>query len=88
MNEPRKTSLLRPAKSWPMPAASKAPLVPIQTVEAPLRWVATLLLATVLAVALAACSDDSSGSGESGIDPHFPYQPCRACRNQQQNYLM
>ena len=20
--------------------------------------------------------------------PHFPYQPCRACRNQQQNYLM
>ena len=22
------------------------------------------------------------------IIPHFPYQPCRACRNQQQNYLM
>ena len=22
------------------------------------------------------------------VTPHFPYQPCRACRNQQQNYLM
>ena len=22
------------------------------------------------------------------VDPHFPYQPCWACRNQQQNYLM
>ena len=22
------------------------------------------------------------------INPHFPYQPCRACRTQQQNYLM
>ena len=22
------------------------------------------------------------------VSPHFPYQPCRACRNQQQNYLM
>ena len=20
--------------------------------------------------------------------PHFPYQPCRACRNQQRQYLM
>ena len=20
--------------------------------------------------------------------PHFPYQPCRACRNQQRNYPM
>ena len=68
LNEPRRTSLLRPAKSWPMPAASKAPLVGIQTVEVPLRWFATLLLATVLAVALAACSDDSTGSGESGIE--------------------
>ena len=23
-----------------------------------------------------------------GVIPHFPYQPCRACRTQQQNYLM
>ena len=23
-----------------------------------------------------------------GLDPHFPYQPCRACRNQQRNYPM
>ena len=22
------------------------------------------------------------------FSPHFPYQPCRACRTQQQNYLM
>ena len=22
------------------------------------------------------------------LSPHFPYQPCRACRTQQQNYLM
>ena len=22
------------------------------------------------------------------FSPHFPYQPCRACRNQQQNYPM
>ena len=22
------------------------------------------------------------------VIPHFPYQPCRACRTQQQNYLM
>ena len=22
------------------------------------------------------------------LNPHFPYQPCRACRTQQQNYLM
>ena len=22
------------------------------------------------------------------FNPHFPYQPCRASRNQQQNYLM
>ena len=22
------------------------------------------------------------------VVPHFPYQPCRACRTQQQNYLM
>ena len=22
------------------------------------------------------------------VDPHFPYQPCRTCRIQQQNYLM
>ena len=22
------------------------------------------------------------------VSPHFPYQPCRACRNQQRNYLM
>ena len=29
-------------------------------------------------------------NGEEVIDiiPHFPYQPCRACRTQQQNYLM
>ena len=28
---------------------------------------------------------------KEGIDiliPHFPYQPCRTCRIQQQNYLM
>ena len=75
LNEPRRTFLLRPAKSWPMPAASKAPLVRIQTVEVPLRWFATLLLATVLAVALAACSDDSSGSGESGIERQHPAKP-------------
>ena len=24
----------------------------------------------------------------NSLSPHFPYQPCRACRNQQQNYLM
>ena len=58
-----------------MPTASKAPLVRIQTVEVPLRWFATLLLATVLAVALAACSDDSSGSGESGIERQHPAKP-------------
>ena len=22
------------------------------------------------------------------VNPHFPYQPCRACRNQQRNYPM
>ena len=22
------------------------------------------------------------------LDPHFPYQPCRACRHQQRNYPM
>ena len=22
------------------------------------------------------------------LTPHFPYQPCRACRNQQRNYPM
>ena len=58
-----------------MPAASKAPLVRIQTVEAPLRWFATLLLATVLAVALAACSDDPSGSGESDIERQQATEP-------------
>ena len=26
--------------------------------------------------------------GFHGITPHFPYQPCRACRNQQRNYPM
>ena len=26
--------------------------------------------------------------GADILTPHFPYQPCRACRNQQQNYLM
>ena len=26
--------------------------------------------------------------GTPVLGPHFPYQPCRACRNQQQNYLM
>jgi three-Cys-motif partner protein len=24
----------------------------------------------------------------SEVNPHFPYQPCRACRNQQRNYPM
>ena len=24
----------------------------------------------------------------TSLIPHFPYQPCRACRNQQQNYPM
>ena len=27
-------------------------------------------------------------TGSSCYIPHFPYQPCRACRTQQQNYLM
>ena len=26
--------------------------------------------------------------GSKHMDPHFPYQPCRTCRNQQQNYLI
>ena len=25
---------------------------------------------------------------ETILNPHFPYQPCRACRNQQRNYPM
>ena len=31
-----------------------------------------------------------TGQAEKPVDmsPHFSYQPCRACRNQQQNYLM
>ena len=30
----------------------------------------------------------STPLGGEGVSPHFPYQPCRACRTQQQNYLM
>ncbi len=30
----------------------------------------------------------SEGNIPYHLNPHFPYQPCRTCRNQQQSYLM
>ena len=37
---------------------------------------------------VALASDYSPKAARVDLNPHFPYQPCRACRNQQQNYLM
>ena len=31
---------------------------------------------------------DDPGQQRRHFTPHFPYQPCRACRNQQRNYPM
>jgi hypothetical protein len=62
--------------------------------------VTVLSIGIFLAIAPeAAGSDDTSELTSPGgrirvdqvlsyVDPHFPYQPCRACRNQQRNYPM
>ena len=51
----------------------------------PARLVA-IALAHGMAIALLVYATAMISGGH--INPHFPYQPCRACRTQQQNYLM